>query len=83
MRLPAKKPNFPSPPAPLPKERGVFKQFLNSCESSCRGGTLNDDNVLTKYTALFTRIWLIFGAIQRRRVLKLVDGILRKLNYGN
>jgi len=35
---------------------------LNSCESSCRGGTLNDENVIIKYTTLFTWIWLIFGA---------------------
>jgi len=43
-----------------------YLNVLNSCESSCRGGTLNDENVLTKYTALFTTIWLIFGAIQLR-----------------
>jgi len=52
---------------------------LNSCESSCRGGTLNDENMTIKDTTVFTWIWLIFGAIQRRRVLKLV-GILRKSN---
>jgi len=39
---------------------------LNSCESSCRGGTLNDENVIIRYTTLFAWIWLIFGAIQRR-----------------
>jgi len=39
---------------------------LNSCESSCRGGTLNDENVIIRYTTLFAWIWLIFGAIQLR-----------------
>jgi len=32
MRLPAKKPELPLTPAPLPKERGVFKQFLSEGE---------------------------------------------------
>jgi len=40
----------------------VFPVRLNSCESSCRGGTLNDENVIIKYTTLFAWIWLIFGA---------------------
>jgi len=40
--------------------------LLNSCESSCRDGPLNEDNVIIKDTALLTRIWLIFGAIQLR-----------------
>jgi len=44
----------------------MFPVRLNSCESSFRGGTLNDENVIIKYTTLLTWIWLIFGAIQLR-----------------
>jgi len=33
-------PNFPSPPAPLPKERGVFKQFLSIRNPACQKSRL-------------------------------------------